>query len=125
MPIVTAQGKSITCPMGANLRQVLLAHEVALYNGGAKVINCHSIGTCGTCAVEISGEVSPLNWKEKARLALHPHSLVGSREKLRRLACQVTVLGDIEVRKYNQFWGQGDTIVWTGEDDRCSQDSQL
>ena len=115
MPIVMAQGKSIECPMGANLRQVLLGSEVALYNGGAKVINCHSIGTCGTCAVEVSGRVSPLNWKEKARLALHPHSLVGSRAKFRRLACQVTVLGDIEVRKYNQFWGQGDTIVWTGE----------
>ena len=120
MPIVMAQGKSMECPTGANLRQVLLENEVALYNGGAKVINCHSIGTCGTCAVEISGLVSPLNWKEKARFALHPHSLVGSREKLRRLACQVTVLGDIEVRKYNQFWGQGDAIVWTGEGDRPS-----
>ena len=117
MPIVMAQGKSIDCPIGANLRQVLLEHEVALYNGGSKVINCHSIGTCGTCAVEISGNVSPLNWKEKLRFALHPHSLVGSREKLRRLACQVTVLGNIEVTKYNQFWGQGDTIVWTGDGD--------
>ena len=117
MPIVMAQGKSIDCPMGANLRHVLLEHEVALYNGGSKVINCHSIGTCGTCAVEVSGNVSPLNWKEKLRFALHPHSLVGSREKLRRLACQVTVLGNIEVTKYNQFWGQGDTIVWTGDGD--------
>ena len=122
MPIVMAQGKSIDCPMGANLRQVLLEHEVALYNGGSKVINCHSLGTCGTCAVEISGNVSPLNWKEKLRFALHPHSLVGSREKLRRLACQVTVLGNIEVTKYNQFWGQGDTIVWTGDGD-CSSNS--
>ncbi len=115
MPIVRAEGKSIDCSIGANLRQVLLEHEVALYNGGSKVINCHSIGTCGTCAVAVSGNVSPLNWKEKARFALHPHSLVGSREKLRRLACQVTVLGNIEVTKYNQFWGQGETIVWTGD----------
>ena len=117
MPIVMAQGKSIDCPIGANLRQVLLEHEVALYNGAATVINCHSIGTCGTCAVAVSGTVSPLNWKEKARFALHPHSLVGSREKGRRLACQVAVLGDIEVTKYNQFWGQGETIVWTSECD--------
>ncbi len=112
MPIVTAQGKSIECPMGANLRRVLLENDVALYNGGATVINCHSIGTCGTCAVAVSGAVSEINWKEKARLALHPHSLVGSREKGRRLACQVTVLGDVTVEKYDRFWGQGDTIVW-------------
>ena len=123
MPIVRAEGKSIDCSIGANLRQVLLEHEVALYNGGSKIINCHSIGTCGTCAVAVSGNVSPLNWKEKARFALHPHSLVGSREKLRRLACQVTVLGNIEVTKYNQFWGQGETIVWTGEVDRSGDSS--
>ncbi len=52
---------------------------------------------------------------EKARFELHSQSLVGSREKGRRLACQVTVLGDVEVMKYDQFWGQGDTIVWRGE----------
>jgi ferredoxin len=112
MPIVIAQGKSIECSVGANLRRVLLENGVDLYNGGATVINCHSIGTCGTCAVEVSGTVSEINWKEKARLGLHPHSLVGSREKGRRLACQVTVLGDVTVAKYDRFWGQGDTIVW-------------
>lgn len=100
------------CPIGANLRLVLLENGVDLYNGGASVINCHSIGTCGTCAVEITGTVSEINWKEKARLALHPHSLVGSREKGRRLACQVKVLGDVAVTKYDRFWGQGDRIVW-------------
>ena len=112
MPIVTAQGKAIECPMGANLRRVLLDNGVELYNGRAKVINCHSLGTCGTCAVEISGPVSDLNWKEKGRLSMHPHSLVGSLEKGRRLACQVEVLGDIEVRKFDRFWGQGEAIVW-------------
>jgi ferredoxin len=114
MPIVQAQGKSIECPMEANLRQVLLNHGVDLYNDRANIINCHSLGTCGTCAVAIDGPVSPLTWKEKGRLALHPHSLVGSREKGRRLACQVKVLGDIEVTKYDRFWGQGDAIVWSG-----------
>jgi ferredoxin len=114
--IIKAQGKSIECPIGANLRQVLLAHDVDLYNGRANVINCHSLGTCGTCAVTITGAVSPLNWKEKARLGLHPHSLVGSREKGRRLACQVQVMGDITVTKFDRFWGQGDTIVWTADE---------
>jgi ferredoxin len=115
MPIVRAQGKEMECQVGANLRQLFLKNGVDLYNGRADVINCHSLGTCGTCAVAIAGPVSPLNWKEKARLGLHPHSLVGSRQKGRRLACQVRVLGDIEVTKYDRFWGQGDGVVWDAD----------
>jgi len=79
-----------------------------LYNGNAKIINCRGIGSCGTCAVEIEGEVSPPNWKDKTRLSLPPHSL----EKNRRLACQTKVLGDIKVKKYDGFWGQGDIFIW-------------
>ncbi|MFM7713826.1 MAG: (2Fe-2S)-binding protein, partial [Microcystis sp.] len=29
----------------------------------------------------------------------------------RRLACQVKVFGDIEVTKYDGFWGQGDAVI--------------
>lgn len=112
MPIVTAQGKSIECPMGANLRQVLLANGIDLYNGGATVINCHSLGTCGTCAVEIAGPTSPMQWKEKARLGFPPHAQTQSLKRGRRLACQVQVLGDVTVTKYDRFWGQGETVVW-------------
>ena len=111
MPTVTAQGKTITCKGGANLRQVLLEAKIDLYNGNARIINCMGIGSCGTCAVEIEGIVSPPNWKDKARRSLPPHSP----NKNRRLACQTKVLGDIRVSKYNGFWGQGDEIVWTPE----------
>lgn len=38
--------------------------------------------------------------------SLPPHSL----DRNRRLACQTRVLGDIEVIKYNGFWGQGDSV---------------
>ncbi|MGK7876424.1 MAG: 2Fe-2S iron-sulfur cluster-binding protein [Xenococcaceae cyanobacterium] len=109
MPTVTAQGKTITCERSANLRKVLLDHGIALYNGNAKIINCMGIGSCGTCAVHIEGEVSEPNWKDKARRSLPPHSPT----KNRRLACQTKVLGDIRVTKYNGFWGQGDQTVWT------------
>lgn len=108
MPTVIAQGKTIQCETGTNLRQVLLANGVDLYNGQAQVINCRSLGTCGTCAVEIQGEVSAANWKDKARRSLPPHDPARNL----RLACQTQVLGDIAVTKYDGFWGQGQTPVW-------------
>ena len=40
---VIAQGTTVECDRGAHLRQVLLKHDIELYNGGAKVINCHGI----------------------------------------------------------------------------------
>ncbi|NEO16784.1 MULTISPECIES: 2Fe-2S iron-sulfur cluster-binding protein [unclassified Moorena] len=111
MSKVTAQGKSFECDQGSNLRKVLLDHGVALYNGNAKLINCRGLGSCGTCAVEIDGEVSEPNWKDKGRRSLPPHSPTANR----RLACQTKVLGDVCVTKYDGFWGQGDQTVWTPE----------
>jgi len=111
MPTIQAGGKTITCASGANLRKVLLDNGIDLYNGNAKIINCMGIGSCGTCAVEIAGEVSEPNWKDKARRSLPPHSL----KKNRRLACQTKVLGDISVTKYDGFWGSGDRALWTPE----------
>ena len=108
MPQVTAQGKSFSCETGANLRQVLLANEVDLYNGNSRIINCMGIGTCGTCAVQIEGAVSAPNWKDTTISALQPHT---SSRNL-RLACQTTVLGDITVSKFTAFWGQGLDYQW-------------
>lgn len=107
MPTITVNNQTITCESGANLRKVLLANNIELYNGNAKYINCMGIGSCGTCAVEIIGTVSDPNWKEKVRLSLPPHSLT----KNRRLACQTQVFGDITVKKYDGFWGQGDNFI--------------
>lgn len=111
MPRITAQGKTIECESGANLRQVLLKNGIDLYNGNSTVINCHGLGTCGTCAVEIEGDVSEMEWREKTRLSLPPHNP----DKSRRLSCQVRVLGDIRVTKYAGFWGQDDTVQWKPE----------
>ena len=109
MPQVTAQGKTFNCDRAANLRKVLLQNNINLYNGNAKVINCRGIGTCGTCSVEIEGEVSSPTWREKTRLSLPPHQP----QTNLRLACQVQVLGDIKVRKYEGFWGQYNPIKWS------------
>ncbi len=108
MPQVTAQGKNFTCEPGANLRQVLLDNGVSLYNGNAKYINCMSIGTCGTCAVQIEGDVSAANWKDTARRSLPPHCV----DRHLRLACQTKVLGDLKVTKFDGFWGQGKELIW-------------
>jgi ferredoxin len=111
MPTIKAEGKLLTCAKGANLRQVLLDNGIDVYNGAASVVNCHGLGTCGTCAVEVHGIVSDLEWREKTRLSLPPHSL----ENGRRLACQVKVLSDVMVTKYDGFWGQDDRVAWTPE----------
>ncbi len=65
MPKVIAQGKTIECDSAANLRQILLQNGIDLYNSGAKLINCRGIGSCGTCAIFIEGEVSPANWRQE------------------------------------------------------------
>lgn len=101
MPIINFQGQQIPCEIGDNLRKVLLKNELNLYNGKAKYINCMGIGSCGTCAVQIEGEVNAPNWRDKARRSFPPHS----RDRDLRLACQTEVLGDITVTKYDGFWG--------------------
>lgn len=111
MPQVKAQGKIINCTRGENLRKVLLENGVELYNGKATIINCMGIGTCGTCAVAIEGEVSPPNLRDRSRRSLPPHSP----SKNLRLACQTQVLGDACLTKYDGFWGQGNRVVWTAE----------
>lgn len=107
MPTITTQGETFECNLNANLRQVMLKNQVPVHNGAANTINCHGLGTCGTCAVEIEGAASAMGWREKARLSLPPHSL----EKNRRLSCQVSVLGDLMVIKHQGFWGQEDEIL--------------
>lgn len=107
MPTIIVGSQKFNCQYGANLRQVLLKNKVNLYNGKSKYINCRGIGTCGTCAVEIEGEVSPPNWKDKTRRALPPHSP----DKNLRLACQTLVLGDLKINKYAGFWGHKNNKV--------------
>ena len=111
MPTVTAQGKRFDCEPGANLRRVLLDNDVDLYSPRAHYVNCMGIGTCGTCAVAIEGEVSDVNWRDTARRSLPPHDP----DKPLRLACQTRVLGDIKVTKFTGFWGHQEAVAWTAK----------
>ncbi|MEM9693598.1 MAG: 2Fe-2S iron-sulfur cluster-binding protein [Myxococcota bacterium] len=98
---VRFDGRELPAVTGANLREVLRRADLALYNGNAAWANCRGLGTCGTCAVRIDGEVSPPTSVEKWRLSFPPHRS----ERGLRLACQVEVRGDLSVTKETGFWG--------------------
>ncbi len=102
MPIIRFEGREIECLEGANLRTVLMRARVPLYSKVARAIHCRGFGTCGTCAVRIEGPVSPPTSVERWRLDFPPHQA----ERGLRLSCQCSVLGDLEVTKYEGLWGQ-------------------
>jgi ferredoxin len=85
---------------------------ISPHNGRANLVNCRGLGTCGTCAVQIEGNVQPAdrNTREKLRLSFPPHGSSLTSSTL-RLACQVQVRGDIQVTKRNGFWGQYEDLA--------------
>ncbi|KAF5833841.1 hypothetical protein DUNSADRAFT_9715 [Dunaliella salina] len=101
------RGLKLEARKGARVRTALLKAGVSPHNGDAKLINCRGLGTCGTCAVQISGNISPkdLTPAEKLRLNFPPHKAPNNQRL--RLACQVKLQGDVTVIKFDQFWGQG------------------
>ena len=111
---------------GETLRTSALRRGVVSpHNGRSRLVNCRGLGTCGTCAVEISagGEVRPeaRNRIEDLRLSLPPHGGLSlgegglGRLPSLRLACQVRVFGDVTVVKRTGFWGQRDAIADVSE----------
>jgi len=102
MPTVSYQGEEIECEKGDVLRDVLQKAGLSVYNGKSAQLNCRGMGSCGTCAVKVDGEVSEPGTKETARLWLPPHH--PSHDV--RLACQTRVEGDVEVQKGRGLWGQ-------------------
>jgi ferredoxin len=101
--------RELVAERGVNLRAALLSGGCSPHNDGASLVNCRGLGTCGTCAVEIVGPVSPPTRLEEARLRFPPHQ--GGPGRL-RLACQVEALGDLQITKRAGFWGQGAARVW-------------
>lgn len=122
MPVIKfiKEQKEIEVPEGANLRKEAIKAGVNVHQGlngmGAsinKYMNCHGLGQCGTCRVNIvkgMENLSPMGTLETARfrcpiptpvtpLALDPAAclaFVGNEETM-RLACRATVHGDVEV----------------------------
>ena len=99
MPRISFSDYSVECKEGANLRRVLLDAKLPLYNGVAKTIHCRRLGTCGTCAIEIEGEVTEMTAVEKWRLRFPPHQTGCGL----RLACQCKVMGDLKINKHGGY----------------------
>lgn len=116
MPIVNfvTEKKQVQVPEGSNLRQEALKAGVKVYNGlngfGAglnEIFNCHGLGTCGTCRVKITKgmeHASPMGVLEKANLTAGPAAFayIGNEDTM-RLACKVTIQGDMEVVTRPEF----------------------
>jgi ferredoxin len=102
MPTIRFEGEEIECSQGDVLRDAMLDAGLSPHNGTSKRLNCRGHATCGTCAVEVSGDVSEMRDDERRRLSLPPHD----EDSGLRLACQARVQGDVEVIKHPGFWGQ-------------------
>lgn len=96
----------VEVPEGANLRKEAMKAGVQVYNGingfGAKlnqIFNCHGLGMCGTCRVEIAKGAENASKKglfERIRLATHFGADIG-KEGTIHLACKTKVNGDMDV----------------------------
>jgi len=97
------QNKEVEAGHGENLRKALLKKGLSPYNGWAKRVNCHGLGTCGTCAVEVlQGKVNEPTAVEKWRLNFPPHQA----DSGLRLSCQLQVTSNLLLQKHPGFWGQ-------------------
>lgn len=102
MPTVHFRDRQIDCDEGEILRDVLLEAGESPHNGFSDTANCRGMATCGTCAVEVEGDVSEPTDREQRRLSFPPHDP----DSGLRLACQTRVEGDVTVTKHSGFWGQ-------------------
>ena len=100
MPVVefVKEGKRYDVPPGTNLRKYALKCQIPVYKGINRLLNCRGHRLCGTCRVELlDGKGIP------ARTPAEEDTLIGKlllAKKLTpnlRLACQVTVNGDVRV----------------------------
>ncbi len=86
----TGEVKSFKAGYGANLRKAALFKDVDLYKGIWTQLNCHGMGSCGTCLIEVDNMEN-----------VNGHSLLEKIHKVgegRKLACRTKVYGDIIIK---------------------------
>ncbi|MET0594242.1 MAG: 2Fe-2S iron-sulfur cluster-binding protein [Polyangiaceae bacterium] len=81
----------VEVPQGKNLKSLALELGINPHREFFRGVNCGYLGMCGTCQVWVKegaqGATNPLNLREK----------MGGMRGLRRLACQVKIMGDVEI----------------------------
>ncbi len=104
MPIVNfvREGKKVQVEVGESLRYAALDNDIPLYTkfmGMSNFIQCHGNGLCGTDEVIVSpaNAVNPPTWQEKLNENIPPFGPLRQKHRGTRLACQVQVMGDIDV----------------------------
>jgi len=96
MPKVTVQDsetgetRSFRIGYGGNLREAALHKGISLYKGMNEYLNCHGMGSCGTCLVE----VEPMDNVNGHTIVEKLHKLSGNK----KLGCRTKVFGDITVK---------------------------
>ncbi len=75
---------------GGNLRQAALHHGVNLYKGMNEHLNCHGMGSCGTCLIE----VEPLENVDGHSIIEKLHKISGNN----KLGCRTKVYGDLKIK---------------------------
>lgn len=74
---------------GGNLRMAVAHKGVNIYKGMNEHLNCHGMGSCGTCLVEVDNMDH-----------VSSHTLIEKLHKVepgKKLACRTKVYGDITV----------------------------
>ncbi len=98
--------KDIEVPQGANLRKEAMKDglQVNFMAGSGflgKFLNCHGLGSCGTCKILVKKgmeNLSPKGRWERFRLGTMM-SAIGHEDEI-RLACQVQVNGDCTIETH-------------------------
>ena len=86
---------SAEVPPHATLREVAMQQGVELYRGMWTHVNCRGNGVCGRCRVWVLERDRSRPGASKRSLREHAHVRVTG---TMRLACQVRVLADLDVR---------------------------
>ena len=104
MPTVNfvREGKKVQVEVGESLRYAALDNDIRLYSkmmGISNFIQCHGNGICGTDEVIVSpaNAVNPPTWQEKLNEHIPPFGPIRQKHRGTRLACQVSIIGDIDV----------------------------
>ena len=86
--------KEIDIDAERDLRRNLMDHEVELYSGLHKYLNCRGRGLCGTCLVRVDNQdvLSERTPPEKAKIPATDDKV--------RLACQVHVYAKCSVQTF-------------------------